>query len=503
MNKNQDNIEQSDNISFFIKDLQRELILLREAHHTNNEILNQTLNELRFTQKELARVEIAYHTMSESYEKAIKLVDSQNNKIEQLEEEVKQLKHKKTSNNSSVAPSKDENRAKKTNSLREKSTKTNGGQLGHEGHTLEFVDKPIQIEHYCPVYCSSCGEELTSAPILKETRQVIDVPPIVPTITEHRVYTRRCTCGVCNVEEFPKSVKGPVSYGTSVEALCSYFSSKQYISIKRIQEVFADLFGIKISQGTVANKLNSFNNKCTDIYETLRTKMENSKYVGVDETGCKVNGDKMWAWTWQTPSLTYLTVSNNRGLATVENNFPNGFPSAVLAHDCWRAHFKTPCLRHQICIEHIRRELMYFIEKSQAPWAKHFTVFLMDALKLKKEILANPNKSFNQQIDLINKDLEKHLSKLDQIEEKGLLSLAKRLKKQQNYILTFLDHRDVPPDNNGSERAIRNFKVKLKVSGFFKTIRGAIGYAKARSIIDTTAKNNRNVFEALSLIVAN
>jgi transposase len=53
---------------------------------------------------------------------------------------------------------------------------------------------------------------------------------------------------------------------------------------------------------------------------------------------------------------------------------------------------------------------------------------------------------------------------------------------------------------NGSERAIRNFKIKQKISGFFKSIEGARGYAAIRSIIDTAIKNDQNPLKILNLI---
>ncbi|VAW11137.1 hypothetical protein MNBD_BACTEROID03-521, partial [hydrothermal vent metagenome] len=59
---------------------------------------------------------------------------------------------------------------------------------------------------------------------------------------------------------------------------------------------------------------------------------------------------------------------------------------------------------------------------------------------------------------------------------------------------------EVPPDNNASERAIRNVKVKQKISGQFKTVRTAQNFAKIRSVIDSTIKNGMNVLETMKLI---
>ena len=72
--------------------------------------------------------------------------------------------------------------------------------------------------------------------------------------------------------------------------------------------------------------------------------------------------------------------------------------------------------------------------------------------------------------------------------------------KYKPFIFTFLHFNDVPPDNNGSERAIRNVKVKLKVSGQFKSDHGADTFAVLRSVIDTAIKNGQNALQALTAI---
>ncbi len=72
----------------------------------------------------------------------------------------------------------------------------------------------------------------------------------------------------------------------------------------------------------------------------------------------------------------------------------------------------------------------------------------------------------------------------------------------RDHIFVFLDDLAVP-DNNSSERAIRNIKVKQKVSGQFKADNAAMDFAKIRSVIDTTIKNSQNVMKALRLIAQN
>jgi transposase len=69
-----------------------------------------------------------------------------------------------------------------------------------------------------------------------------------------------------------------------------------------------------------------------------------------------------------------------------------------------------------------------------------------------------------------------------------ILPLQKRLKKRKHEVFNFLFYPHVPYDNNASERAIRNLKVKQKVSGGFRSERGAEIFAILRSVIDTIIK---------------
>lgn len=57
--------------------------------------------------------------------------------------------------------------------------------------------------------------------------------------------------------------------------------------------------------------------------------------------------------------------------------------------------------------------------------------------------------------------------------------------------------------DNGWERAVPNFKVKLKNSGFFKSFEGAEIYAILRSIIDRAIKNKQNPYLAMHLLAQN
>jgi transposase len=400
-----------------------------------------------------------------------------------------------------VPPSKDENRPFKTKSLRSSDGKLPGGQTGHEGNTLKMTDTPDFIIEHKPIFCNQCGNDVSNNQAeLALCRQVVDIPPIIPQYTEHRVFRTTCSCGHQTQSSFPEGVNASISYGSGIEATIAYMHTRQYIPFERMSEYFRDVCNLPISQGAICDILERFANKALPAYQLIAKEVENSKVVGPDETGAKVNGKTGWFWTWQTKMATFIAFSRNRGTATINDNFANGFKNAVLVHDCWKSHFETNVQTHQLCVAHLLRELIFFEERYQSKWATLFKEMLYDAITLKKEL--NPNDYYypiNQRTELKQRLLVLLQTPVDE-NMKEVYSFHKRMNKFKDYIFTFLYHPEVPPDNNGSERAIRNVKVKQKVSGQFKTQRGAEIYAIIRSVTDTCIKNGQNILAAFFTI---
>jgi transposase len=255
-----------------------------------------------------------------------------------------------------------------------------------------------------------------------------------------------------------------------------------------------------MSQGTICNLLKNFTAKSAPAYALIAQKVMGAKAVGTDETGIKVDGKKGRYWAWQYGSATYIVFSENRGIATIDLNFPSGLPNAVLVHDCWASHFRTACRTHQLCTAHLLRELVYFTERYASEWAMEFRELIYRGLKLKKKIDPDGYGVPIPERDGIKEKLADLLDRPLPEGHKDLRAFHKRMIKYRGYILTFLYHHEVPPDNNASERAIRNVKVKQKVSGQFKTVAGAQAYAVIRSVTDTCVKNGQSVLGAFKTI---
>jgi transposase len=424
-------------------------------------------------------------------------------RIEVLERELARYKTKKDSNNSSLPPSKDDNRPLRTSSLREKGGRKAGGQPGHDGNTLKMTDNPDEIVEHRACFCPECGKDVSSQPFeYFGKRQVIDIPVIKQIVTEHRVYRCTCTCGKVVESDFPAHVDSPVKYGKGIESLIGYLSVRQYLPFKRLQEMLNDIFAVQISEGGLHCLLKRLAYKGVDAYEMIRQNVLSSPVIGTDETGVKVNGKKHWFWTWQNDRATYIAASDNRGTNTINENMCGISGEAVLVHDCWKAHFQSPVGSHQLCTAHLERETKYLEERYKANWPVRFRSMLKKAHELKKQLTPPLYYYPNQLRTDLENELECLLQETLDPKHKEMISFQKRITKYRDHVFTFLYHPDVPADNNGSERAIRNVKVKQKISGQFKILSAAENFAILRSIIDTAVKNKQNVVGALSVIAA-
>ena len=418
--------------------------------------------------------------------------------IVDLKEEIRVLKAGKNSNNSSIPPSIDIKRVSR--SLREKSDKKSGGQLDHKGKTLEFKLAPDFIKEYKPNFCTSCGSDLSNIEsLLQEKRQVVDIPPVAAIYTEHRVFKSVCNCGKINCGSFPEQVKASLQYGPRIESMIAYMSSRQYMPYARIAEYFNQIHQLPISEGTIDNCLNRFYEKATSAYETIKSKIFNSLAVGADETGCKINGEKYWIWVWQTTQYNYITVSETRGKQAIDDSFPLGLPNSILTSDAWAAQLATKAKSHQLCMAHLMRDLKYFSETLKDEWSSKIKKVFEEAVKLKRSMLSTDYYTENEAIQNIENSTNQLLEE-GYILSKEVKAFKKRLIKNRDYLFEFLKYENVEADNNSSERAIRNVKVKQKISNQFKTLKGAQIFVVIRSIIDTAIKNNLNTFDTLFYI---
>jgi transposase len=205
------------------------------------------------------------------------------------------------------------------------------------------------------------------------------------------------------------------------------------------------------------------------------------------------------AFKRQLASNLFPTFEKLLPTEAIEQYFKDGFKHSVYVSDCYASQLKTSAKAHQLCIAHLMRELLNFEKNLHSEWSLKMKALLMQAWNLKRVMNTEDYQTPSSTVVLINTQLDELLAVDETKFHNKEQALIKRLRKHRASILTFLYYENVPPDNNASERAIRNVKIKTKVSGQFrnKDGKGADRYAKIRSVIDTTIKNGQDVYTAL------
>ena len=427
--------------------------------------------------------------------------------IKDLQKNITQEKPPKNSNNSSIPSSTEitNPKAKKNQSLREKSDKKSGGQKGREGVTLKQSATPDEIVllSYTLSSCKKCGFDLSGVIVnLKEKRQVLDLElsSLNKKIIEYQSFSKICpSCGHENHDNsFAASVTPNISYGSSITAIVSYLSVSQYISHKRIISLLKNLFQLHISEGTITTLLAKASRLSQKELETIKETLQKASIVGIDETGCKIDAKKHWHWAFQNSENTLIVANKSRGTAVIYDTFENGFVNACVVHDNYSSYSSLQCENEQLCLAHKLRDLNFAIECDNTKLAKGLKALLKEAIKDDKEELTQTARVvLKAQYD---KSLE-HLLSMPTVPKSETQKQVNSLTKSKDKIFTFLLDENIPPDNNASERAIRNVKVKQKVSGQFKSLAGAQNYATLRSIIDTSRKRGLNEFESLVKVI--
>jgi transposase len=424
----------------------------------------------------------------------------------------------KDSHNSGKPPSSD-GLARKPKSLRPKGDKPTGGQPGHPGSTLCLSEHPNKTVKHAPAACAGCGRSLKDvASEGFERRQVYDLPPLALRITEHRAISKTCpACRRLNCGSFPGGVTQPVQYGPGVRALCIYLQVNHLLPFERTQQIFSDLFGGSLCQGSLANFQALCHERLEGVETAIKEAVTQAAVVHFDETGGRIGKTLHWLHVAATDTLTYYAPHEKRGRPALEaiGVLPSLWGTAV--HDAWVSYFAYGC-RHSLCNAHLLRELTFIDEQMHQPWARAAIALLCDIKKAVEAAKTAGGGSLSPQERL------RYLARYQWVIKEGLLAnppgqrppqpkrgrpkqsparnLLDRMDRYRSCVLAFMDDFAVPFDNNLAERDLRMVKVQQKVSGCFRTLAGARQFCRIRGYISTLRKQGIDVLSALRSIFA-
>ena len=440
--------------------------------------------------------------------------------VEMLTKRISKLEQQisKNSRNSSKPPSTDgpnkPKGKKKTKSLRKKTGKKQGGQQGHKGHHLEKAEKPDHIIPLTPTSCPCGFDHLADVPVSGyDSRQVFELPEPKLEVFEYKSEIKICPgCGQPVKAPFPEGVNAPVQYGPRFHGMLVYMQNQHFLPADRLSKMVSDLYGTSVSVATILNASTRSYNNLALFEESLVSALVNSKVVHADESGVRTVKKLYWLHSASTDLLTFYGVHEKRGTLAMDDFKILPDFTGRLIHDFWKPYLKYSC-DHGLCNAHHLRELVFLFEQEKQVWAKKMFDLLVDmnnfAGEQSEQLTPEQKKPWLTQYHKIIAEgwMENPLPQKPPKKKRGRPAKTKsqnlltRFGDFEDSVLAFLHDLNVPFTNNLAEQDIRMIKVRMKISGGFRTVKGAEHFARIRSYLSTARKQGRNILDSITAAI--
>ena len=431
-----------------------------------------------------------------SKDELIALVLAQAEQIAALTARVAELEAKlgeppKTPDNSSLPPS----RGHKANRAGRRKGRAPRGGVARLLHP--DPDRIVEAKAAACPHCAAPVGEGEQA--LRAVYDRIELSPIKPLVTRVRLYGGRCRqCGRRFTAPTPAGLEPGSPFGASIAALAVYLRFCHAIGFERLKALFADVVGLDISEGALANLFTRIKPRFDDQAAAIARQVADSAIVCSDETSARVEGRNWWEWVFLGAGAALHVIRPSRGKQVPQAVFAGRRP-AVWVSDLLGAQ-QGHAADWQVCLAHQLRDLQYAIDAGDDVFAPAMTRIVLRAIAIGKR----RDRLRDSTLQSYRADLDRRVDaamKLRPTNRHGV-RLRKRFAKVRDNLFVFVTEREVPYTNNASERALRPSVVFRKVTNGFRSPWGADLFAGVRSVIDTGRHQDLTPLQAIQAALA-
>jgi len=373
-------------------------------------------------------------------------------------------------------------------------------------------------------------------------------------VTEYRMMRRRCGCGQATTAALPAGVRGgPTCYGPNVTATATLLASQDVLGIERTADLMSSLLGVEVSTGFISSCLTRLDTALTTagFEQALKTALRAQEVLGTDETPAPLTDTAktdtaktdtaktdtarsdaagtdaarsaqdcsnphvytvrtMRAYTGGGADLVWYGAAGNRTKASISGFGILDDFRGVLVRDDFGGYlsYDAELAGVQQCLAHVLRYLddAHAIDTDAQAWARQVadalraaihqvnTARATDRTTVDAELLTRLRRRFDQGVAV---GISTNLSRPWHKGNHPGLQLAKRLKRKAHQVWLFTTRFDVPPTNNGSESAIRGFKLAAKVQGCWRTLATLQRHCRIRSYLVSARNHGRRPIDAI------
>lgn len=400
---------------------------------------------------------------------------------------------RKNSGNSSRPPSSDHPKPERKPSG---PPRPRGGQPGHASTARHEFGPPDRVVELPVTHCDHCGEDLADQPSLpgRYHQQAEWVERPVEVIEYHHEVKICPHCHGKTEADYPDHVLPGMRLGPRLHAMLALFHRWGQTSLEKLAHLFTHDFGVHLPEATIIEALKRVNDALEAPYTALAAAVRASEVVGVDETGWRIEGKDYYAWAFATERLTYLTIAKVRSHLVPEQVLGKDFAGAVVS-DFYDVYDRY---KGQRCLAHLRRDLKACAEE-QDPVCKVFADQALSAIKRAWDMWRDYQRDpryfgiLREASAKLREDFRAFLVALPPTVPEPVRLLRQRFYQYWEQIWYFLDHPNVPPSNNLTERALRPTVTFRKMSGGSRSEWGAELTARMMSVLDTCRKQDKDV----------
>ena len=414
-----------------------------------------------------------------STEQLVAIILEQQRVIEQLTQVVNalQVSLHLDSQTSSKPPSTDLlKKTEKANGSQQPQTDTEapkrkpGGQPGHPGKTRKGFGRVDRYEILRPQVCARCGSlEFASQPVAVQVQQVATLVEHPIEVVEYQRHSCQCADGgEVHIAAWPENIVPGQDLGVSLQALLVWLGNYGHLPYEKQQELLRELGKIDIGVGTLQSTNARVANAVEGSVESLREWAKQQPQVHVDESPWPVLGLKEWMWVSAGQEFCLFHAGDTRSRAELVKQLGEEFDGVVCSDD-FSVYNGYPAKAQQKCLAHLRRHFKKVVKLGHG----NNPVLGQEFLDLIDEAFAQ-HRQWRETQDAIayqtwtvgfksriTQSIQQWIGRAGY--EAGKLLRSLRDKAEQWWY--FLEHPEVPPDNNQAERSLRLAVTKRKVGG--------------------------------------
>jgi transposase len=360
-----------------------------------------------------------------------------------------------------------------------------GQQKGAKGHGRKLrLNLPcIEILHELGqdnCCCPKCGKPFSVFPTTEDSEQIEwDV------ILRRRIDKRVCYIPTCNCGAVPGIVTAPpppklIPKGMFATSFWIRLIMEKFLfqrPLYRLRKVLA-LEGLSVSQGTLTGGLRRLGELLQSVYALILEHNRQAKHWKMDETRWMVfeevegkNGYRWWLWVVITDDTVVYLLEPTRSAQVPQDHLPKD-PQGIINADRYIVYkILGEKILIAFCWSHVRRDFVQVRDgyRRLRAWGQKWVDKINEIFHLndkRLEVLSNPkefqirDRTLRDAIDAMADERERQLA--DSNLRKAARKVLDSLRNHWQGCTLFVDHPEIPMDNNESERRLRDTAVGRK-----------------------------------------